>query len=396
MAVWRDQVAACCVGNPVLTLSVCVALAGPLLAKVHHHSVGIHWVGDSSTGKTTGTFVGASVWGGPPFIRSWRATANGLEGAAASLNDTTMCLDEINEASPKEVGAIVYSLGNGIGKSRADRSGAARRVYRWRLTILSTGERTLRSVMAEGGQQIKAGQEVRLLNVPSAGRYGAFNNLHGFPEGRALSDHLMSATKEIHGHAGPAFVERLLTDTRDLGGELKKIMDLPQFSSPDSQAGRAAKSFALFGLAGELAVEFGILPWPPGEALEAAATCYQAWLNARGSGLTEHRQILDAIADFIARHGDSRFSEKGKDYDRPVQNRAGWWMPDGAGERVYLFNAAALREAGGGFDTPRILAALDQAGWIAERGTDKHAKKTHIGPGLKMSLYYVRPAEVSP
>ena len=396
LAIWRDQVAAHCAGNPVLALSVCVALAGPLLAKVHHHSAGVHWVGDSSTGKTTALHVGASVWGGTTFVRTWRATANGLEGAAAALNDTLLCLDEISEADPRQVGEIVYSVANGIGKSRANRTGAARRIHRWRLTMLSTGERTLRATMAEGGKQAKAGQEVRLLNVPTSRAHGAFDDLHGFQDGRALSDHLKSITAEHHGHAGPAFVERLLKDSRDLGGELKQVMDLPQFAAPDSQAGRAAKSFALFGLAGELAAEFGILPWPPGEALEAAATCYQSWLNARGSGLTEHRQILDAITDFIARHGDARFSEKGKDVERPVPNRAGWWMPDGAGDRIYLFNAPGLREAGGGFDMTRILAALDQAGWIAERGVDKHAKKTHVGPGQKVSLYYIKPAEVSP
>lgn len=395
LSIWRDQVAALCVGNPVLALSVCAALAGPLLAKVHHHSAGIHWTGDSSTGKTTALHVGASVWGGSAFVRTWRATANGLEGAAAALNDTLLCLDEISEADPKQVGEIVYSIANGIGKSRATRIGAARRIHRWRLTLLSTGERTLRATMAEGGKQAKAGQEVRLLNIPAARAHGAFDVLHGFADGRALSDHLKSGTAEHHGHAGPAFVERLLGDTRDLGGELKQVMDMPCFAAPDSQAGRAAKSFAMFGLAGELAIGYGILPWPTGEAVRAAATGYQLWLSARGAGLTEHRQILDSIADFIARHGDSRFSEKGRDLERPVQNRAGWWMTDNTGERIHLFNAPGLREAGGGFDMPRILAALDQAGWIADRGSDKHAKKTHIGPGQKSWLYYIKVREVA-
>lgn len=99
-----------------------LTLAGPLLAKVHHHSAGVHWVGDSSTGKTTALHVGASVWGGTTFVRTWRATANGLEGAAAALNDTLLCLDEISEADPRQVGEIVYSLANGIGKSRASRT----------------------------------------------------------------------------------------------------------------------------------------------------------------------------------------------------------------------------------------------------------------------------------
>lgn len=139
---WQE-LAALCEGNPVLMLSLCVSLAGPLLAKVHRDSGGVHWVGDSSIGKTTVLIAGASVWGGHDFKRTWRATSNGLEGAAALLSDTCLCLDEISEAEPREVGAIVYSLGNGTGKTRANRIGSARQAHRWRLSLLSTGERSI-------------------------------------------------------------------------------------------------------------------------------------------------------------------------------------------------------------------------------------------------------------
>lgn len=152
---WQ-QMAGWCAGNPVLMLSICVALTGPLLIKVHRcDSGGVHWVGDSSIGKTTALIAGASVWGGDDFKRTWRATSNGLEGVAALLSDTCLCLDEISEADPREVGAIVYSLGNGTGKTRATRIGSARQVHRWRLTLLSTGERSITAAMQEGGKQAK-------------------------------------------------------------------------------------------------------------------------------------------------------------------------------------------------------------------------------------------------
>lgn len=154
---WQTM-AALCEGNPVLMVSVCVSLSGPLLVKVHRDSGGVHWLGDSSIGKTTALCVGASVWGGKDFQRTWRATSNGLEGVAALLSDTCLCLDEINEVDPREVGAIVYSLANGIGKSRATRIGSARQVHRWRLSLLSTGERSVTAMMQEGGKQAKAGQ----------------------------------------------------------------------------------------------------------------------------------------------------------------------------------------------------------------------------------------------
>jgi len=200
-------------------------LAGPLLAKIQQDSGGVHWVGDSSIGKSTALFVGSSVWGGETYRRTWRGTANGLEGTAAALTDTCLCLDEINEADPKEIGSIIYALGNGTGKTRANRTGSARNVSRWRLTLLSTGERTLSAQMAEGGKQPKAGQLVRLLNIPTARAFGVFDVLHGFTEEWALSDHLKAATAMHYGHAGPAFIDAILkteTETGRAGGLIWK------------------------------------------------------------------------------------------------------------------------------------------------------------------------------
>jgi putative DNA primase/helicase len=79
---WQAMVRLC-ENNPVLILSVCVSLAGPMLALVHRDSGGVHLIGDSSIGKSTALFLGGSIWGSATFIRSWRATANGIEAVAA-------------------------------------------------------------------------------------------------------------------------------------------------------------------------------------------------------------------------------------------------------------------------------------------------------------------------
>ncbi|GAB7527833.1 hypothetical protein PS3A_02390 [Pseudomonas sp. 3A(2025)] len=49
---WKTQVAAKCMGNPVLTLAIGCALAGPLLSLVGVLGGGVHLVGDSSSGKS--------------------------------------------------------------------------------------------------------------------------------------------------------------------------------------------------------------------------------------------------------------------------------------------------------------------------------------------------------
>ena len=155
---WKEQLAALAVGNPMLMLAISTAFAAPLLEIVGGESGGGHFTGDSSTGKTTLLMAACSVWGGESYKRSWRATANGLEGVAAMFNDGFLALDEISECDPNEIGAIIYSLGNGQGKQRANRIGNARSVARWRCMLISTGERTIETSMREGRRRIKAGQ----------------------------------------------------------------------------------------------------------------------------------------------------------------------------------------------------------------------------------------------
>lgn len=386
---WRIM-AGYCEGNPVLQVSLCVALAGPLLAKVGRDSGGVHWLGDSSIGKTTALCVGASVWGGEDFKRTWRATSNGLEGVAAMLADSCLCLDEINEADPKEIGAIVYSLGNGVGKTRANRIGSARQVHRWRLTLLSTGERSISAMMQEGGKQAKAGQLVRLLNIPAARQYGVFDILHQFEDGRQMADYFKAESAKHYGHAGVMFVEHIIKQgNADFGAVLAEIEK--QFDHTDSQAARAASRFAVYAMAGELAIEAGILPWRQGATLEACQMMFAQWLVLHGSGATEHRQILQAVRDYILKHGDTRFTDKTADHS-PKTERAGWYVETSTG-RVYLFTSAALRDAGGNYDFTRVLSAMDSAGWIIERDQGKRSKKTAIHGCGKINLYWVKPNE---
>jgi len=388
---WRDEIAARAVGNPLFLLALSAAFAGPLLKRTNSEGGGLHFVGDSSTGKTTILEAACSAWGGPGYRRSWRATANGMEGAAALFNDCLLALDEISECDPREVGAIVYSLGNGRGKQRASRTGAARSITRWQAFIVSTGERTIATTMQEGGQRTKAGQGVRLLDIPAARRFGCFDELHGLPTGTALSDAIKRAATSHYGRAGRAFLERLAHDKRDFAGLLERFKGLPAFNPPETegQDKRAAGRFALLALAGEVATEYGITGWPEGAALDAAVLGFAAWRTLRGRGNDERRQILERLAGFLERHGDSRFSDWMAD-GWTVRDRAGWWKSDDQGGRLYLFNADGLREALKGFDFARALDLLEQAGAIPKAGADgKRAKLQRIG-GRSMRLYEVR------
>ncbi|SMG64635.1 conserved hypothetical protein, partial [methanotrophic bacterial endosymbiont of Bathymodiolus sp.] len=99
-----------------------------------------------------------------------------------------------------------YALANGVGKQRANRNGGARDVARWLIAVLSNGERSTGSAMDEAGKTAKAGQSVRILNIPLFGSYGAFNELHDKEGGRALADHLLTASSEYYGVVGKEYL----------------------------------------------------------------------------------------------------------------------------------------------------------------------------------------------
>lgn len=357
------------------------------MGKCQAEGGGVHLVGDSSTGKTTAIEAACSVWGGPNFRRSWRTTANGLEGAAALFNDGLLALDEISECDPREVGAIVYALGNGKGKQRASRTGAARGVTRWRCFVLSSGERTLGTHMNEAGHRAKAGQSVRMLDVPAARRFGAWDDIQGLASGAAFSDAIRRAAATHYGQAGRAFLEHLTRDVRDFSSlfETAKALKVFHAEGGEGQDKRAAARFALVGLAGELAAGYGITGWAEGDAIQAAGEGFRLWQSLRGRGNDERRQILERVSDFIEKHGDGRFSSH-MDDNAMIRDRAGWWR-DAEGTREYLFTSAGIREALAGFDFGRALAVLQEAGAVAVPGPDgKRARSYRIG-GRVAHLY---------
>jgi putative DNA primase/helicase len=384
---WKKDIAARAVGNYLLTLAISISFTGPVLGRCNGEGGGIHFVGDSSTGKSTAVDAACATWGGSSFRRSWSATANGMEGAATLFNDNLLALDEINQADPKDVGTIVYSLANGYGKQRANRNGNARPVARWRCIVLSSGERTINTIMAEAGFKTKAGQGVRMLDVPATRTYGAWDDLHGCATGEVFADSIKLAAATHHGYAGRAFLEKLTHDEQDFMAALKNTKAQIPCDSSEGINKRAAARFALIALGGELATEYGLTGWPKGMATEAAIEGFKSWQAFCGKVNHESHQIIDQLASFIQRHSDSRFSNADTNLQYDMRNnRAGYWRDGGPDGRVYLFNTDGLHEALSGFDFTSSLNVLQGAGILA-KGEGPRSKSMRLG-GQLLARYY--------
>jgi putative DNA primase/helicase len=331
---WRENVARHCQGNSRLVFCMAAAFAGPLLHHAGIESGGFHLVGDSSSGKTTALRIAASVYGGKDYTRTWRATSNALESTAAQHSDGLLILDEIGQVDPKEVGEVVYMLGNEAGKSRSTQTATSRKVQTWRLLFLSSGETSLSDHMSAGSKGARGGHDVRLARLRAdAGKgFGLFDHLHDFANGAALAEFLNMQVKQHYGTAGFAFIEWLVARADRLTKGLhRRVADLARELCPaDShgQVSRVAARFALVGVAGELATAAGITGWTEGEARDAAQVCFKAWLADRGgAGNIEHVSIVRQVRNFMSLHGEARFVwvQRSLDDHRPnTMHRAGF------------------------------------------------------------------------
>ncbi|TCK44104.1 uncharacterized protein (DUF927 family) [Paraburkholderia sp. BL8N3] len=400
LADWRAHVARYCVGNSRLLLAVSAAFAAMLLHPAGQESGGLNFVGPSSTGKTTALYVASSVYGGASYLQRWRATANGLEALAALHNDALLVLDELAQVDPREAGEIAYMLANGSGKARAARTGTARPRQSWRLLFLSAGEIGLAQHMRDGGKKVKAGQEVRLvdLSADAGAGEGLFEHLHKCENGGALSSVLIENAGTYYGNAAPAFLEAATGDfaalSQWLHDEIRAFVaeQLPAIAG--GQAQRVCQRFALIGLAGEYATANGITGWTEGSAYAAAARCFAEWLDARGSaGNQERAAMLSQVKAFFEAHEESRFSDLGAADDRRTINRAGFRRNDGNGGVEYLVLPEVYsREICAGYEPRAVSKALIEAGWLKPASDGRSQRTERIGTKGPTKVYVLTAA----
>lgn len=406
---WRANVAALCRGNSRLAFAVSAAFASAILGLTNDENGGFHFFGGSSTGKTHTLYAAASACGKPSikdnnsYIHSWRGTSNGQEGIAKLHNDSLLILDEMGESSSKEVGEIAYMLANGAGKQRSHTTGEARKRSNWRCLFLSTGEITLAQHMNEGGRATRAGQEIRLVDIPADANVGlgVYENLHGIEDGRRFSEELKRRCLENYGTAFPAFIEAILRDKEDHVRRLIKYKEkfiqsnLP--ANAASQVHRVLTRFALVAAAGECATFLGITGWEADMASSAALRCFRDWLNQResGSGMHETTAILRQVRAFFQRHGDSRFALWTKtpfQQDRVTQNRAGFRRVSGTAYEYFVLTECFKSEICSGHNPKDVSKILVDRG-ILVPGSDGRSAGVATLPGIGSTrCYHFRPS----
>ena len=264
LAEWRHGVAAPAHAHALAALAISAAFAGPLLHLAGLESGGVHLFGNSSTGKTTLLKLAASVWGDSGLVRSWRATANGLEGVANRTSDVVLILDELAQLDSKDAATALYMLASGVGKIRKNRNTTLQDIKTWRAFMLSSGEMTVEAKITQlRGAKAYTGATLRLLNVAADQRlgFGVFDSAGSTGDIRDLLKDFNSAVTSAYGVAGPAFVSALVSRAEASEAIRNAIDHFVTNNVEDNASGqveRAAKRFGLIATAGELAT--GLVP----------------------------------------------------------------------------------------------------------------------------------------
>lgn len=399
---WQSNISRFCIGNTLLIFAVSAAFAGPLLSLLDEAGGGLHFVGPSSIGKTILLRVHTSVYGPfHHFARTWNSTINGIEAIAAARNDVSLVLDELGEANPKSVGETAYMLANGCGRTRANRQGGARAQQTWRLLFVSSGEIDLGTHMSTANKTVRAGQEIRLLDIAAdTGQHGIFEELHDFTKGNELAVTLERHTQQYYGTAGPAFIRELLNDLEQTKPYIRAMIteweqDLP--SSADGQVYRAARRFALISAAGELATRNGITGWPEGAATTAAQRLFETWVERRGGLHSQESAVIQhQVRLFIEQHSGSRFTSLHDENPRPVINRAGYIRTDAEGNNEYVVLREVFRsEVLKGLAVDTAIKSLAAARWLVTNdGKNTVPVRLPLETGSKQTRCYVLTARI--
>jgi putative DNA primase/helicase len=394
LADWRESIGRKCAGNSRLVFAVSAAFAGPLLRPLNVEGGGFHLVGTSSSGKSTVQWVAGSVCGGGHgahgFARSWRFTQNALESMAELHNDGLLILDEIREIpDAKDLDSIVYMLANGSGKGRMTKTMTAQRTLNWQLLLLSSGEIKLSEYAASAGSRIKAGAEVRLLNIPAdAGAgLGIFEDIHEAASARVFAERLKAAAAKIYGIPLRTFLEKWVLNWEANYKQVETFVTtfitqhLPPGAAPE--VGRALRRVALVAAAGELATSMGITGWRKNEASKAAAICFKAWIQERGgTGQADMEAGMRQVKAFLEANS-CRFQSIVT--EERVIDRVGFWRKENK-EVVFLAFPEAFRDQiCQGFDYRMIAREMRANKLLLEADGDNLARKERL-PGFRKTV----------
>jgi Domain of unknown function (DUF927)/Toprim domain len=381
-------------GCPHFLLGVLAGFAGVVQSLAGLDSCGINLSGLSSSGKTTAQRLAVSAWTSPligaGLLQSMRSTENAVEVFAQAASGTVLALDELAHADGRAIGRLIYAISGGQGKARLTAGAILKHRYAWSTYAVLSSECSLEEKVRADGAAWIAGMAVRILDVDVT------------DVDRTLSQSIIrdiSAVEQHHGHAGPLFVEKLVAAKLHHKPDAlrERVMDFARRLADeraDAARLRAAICLALPYVAGQLAQDFGLLPW----SIDLEAPVRWAWERFQKSSdaeaLTPDEHAIASLRAWIAERWDVTIKsvDTGADgYDRKLNNReAVAWYDDAA---IYM-PVQRLREASGEtLKAQQVVKALVDRRLLADRHSGKRAAVRWVPKIGRVDAYALKRSE---
>jgi putative DNA primase/helicase len=380
---WRDNIAGLAIGNTNMVFGISLGFSTALLEFSELNTLIFHFFGKTSTGKTRVLLSALTVWPRTSKqAKTWAGTITGLEAEIAKSSGILMGLDELLHDATPELHAVIYRISNNNSKAKGKKEGGAQDRDNWSSGVISSGEYSFVDTLRKLGGIPTGGQGVRMLDIPAIGHHGIFDNLHGSTTGEDFVHRLDKSLRTNWGHAGAAFVERLLelevealranldADLRRHEIALQQHLSVIAGDEKSNEILRVLRSFALVATAGEWASDWGLTGWETGEAYAAVQRIAERWLDGRGRLPFEQSQTLKKVQEYLTVN-EHRFTPLSDAGSRPDYGNGGPVYQD---ETFIYLLPAALSYMARKLEitkTKQVLDALTEGGFLETGGEDK-------------------------
>jgi phage/plasmid primase-like uncharacterized protein len=373
---------------PHWVIGAVAAFAGPVLALAGLDSCGINISGMSSGGKSTAQRLAVSAWSNPKLgsgglFRSMRVTENAVEALCQGASGTVLALDELAHADGKAIGRMIYSIAGGVGKSRMNGDAALRDSYSWSTFALVSSEHSLEDTVKRAGGQWLAGMAVRVADID-------VTHVNRTVDRATLTE--ITRIDQNFGHAGPAFVQAMIEDGLHQSPEdLRRLIDKAAIrlagQDADSARVRAATSFGLLLVVGQLAKQYGILP----ETAPVKEAVTWAWEQFGSSSdalaLKPDDQAIANLRLWIAERWGT--SIRSVDADSGTREAVAWFDND----TVYLPTSRIVEACGGAIKEQHVAKVLNERGLLSKRGSPERLAIKYVPKIGHVQSYAMRKSE---
>jgi hypothetical protein len=380
--------------SDLMRLTICAALAAPLLTPLGVPGFALHLCGDSSRGKTTMLRIAASIYGDPTdtnWVASWNSTANAVELRASKVNDLPQFYDELGAANLEQVQKLVYTLVNGESRARMTRDITLRGALSWRTAVISSGELQL------SDERMAVGAQARVIDVIVEG-WGAL-------DGNAQRiDDMRRECAANSGAVGLEWLSLLLSNTparwAQLDADLRAIR--ARLTAAGGLKQRQAEHQAVLRLTQTLAEQaFGFA------VCDDVAAIVGDDSNARDEVQSAADQMIEALSDWIATRPANfpkaelnQFGAFKCKVTGPLANRFGVQIVDSEGHIIEtLLSRGELKSlcAHHGKTYSHVLREWANRGWIAVAKAGEKRRfdfeRTEEGQGRSRWIVWRGPAE---